>query len=452
MVRTYDEASAARRRRLAAIRTFITFHGLPIGLANKMLSYAEGDWQMTAGINIDRAVGQLPAAIRSQVLMRIHADLRQECLLFHGLPRECICLLFGALQPQLCLQGEPLIEPGQLLWELFMLRRGSLSIKRATADTIVRQATMAINNKWTKKQKGKDERGAQLTCAKKKRRGAESEALYARVLDKPGQYIGLVHPFRKPPRALFRVSAIKQCQLLRVTQSSLWKILSHFGPEVQERFCELLRDHYDATLAALRLPAYNPESEQQVHGDGAFRKSFTGSYAVEELIANRAGNSNHDNGGGAEAKGVSALQKQADIKEVQSGIGQLQSQLETCEARSAALQVTAASLPVLCELLLRTTETMKQRGNLPSLPSGLMDEAKSESQSGNATEGVGTALKPRPLMRQATLAKQRWQNASKMITLGKDTSTHYGGQQRQSTRSLWGGKNPPKQALQPAEV
>ena len=393
------------------------------------------------------------------------------------LAQECICLLFGALQQQLCLQGEPLIEPGQLLWELFMLRRGSLSIKRAQAETIVRQATMALNSKWNNKNKGADS-AKQHTCAKKQRRGAQSDALYARILDKPGQYTGLVHPFQKPPRAVFRVAAIKQCQLMRVTQSTVWKILSHFGPEIQERFCESLRDHYDATLAALRLPAYTPENEQE-HGDGAFRKSCSGSYAVEELIAIRAGNGNQDSGAGA--KGASTLQKQADVNELQSRIGDLQSQLETCQARTAALQETAATLPATCEMLQRVTETFMQRPGLPALPRGLMGEAESDSKGdehGDEAESMSTgnlptideqdekpaAPKSRALVRQATKA------ASKAMTFGKDTNVHnerksrgscssgHGGLQRQATRSLFGsrmsGNSPPKQAeaRQPTEA
>ena len=42
MVRTYDESSAARRRQLANIRLFMTFHDLPPALQTKMLLHAEG--------------------------------------------------------------------------------------------------------------------------------------------------------------------------------------------------------------------------------------------------------------------------------------------------------------------------------------------------------------------------------------------------------------------------
>ena len=389
MVRTYDEASAARRRRLASIRTFINFHALPPSLSNKMLSYAEGDWQMTAGINVDKTVGHLPAAIRSRILMNIHQDLRRECPLFHGLPRECICLLFGALQPQLCLQGEPLIEPGQLLWELFLLRRGSLSIKRGAAESIVGQAAMAIEKKRDKRQGS--EANATHTCATKRRRGgASADALYARVLDKAGHYIGLVHPSQKPPRAPFRVSAIKQCQLLRVTQSTLWQVLSHFGPDVQESFCESLRDHYDVTLAALKLPAYQPEGAAGEHGDGAFHKSFAGSYSVDEMIERRA-KGIKGAGGGAGGKGVSVLQKQADIAEAQSRVGDLHTQLENCETRSSALLASVAALPTLCEDLLRVQQALQKRGRLPPLPQSSVDS----SPTGEAGAGREPGAEPR---------------------------------------------------------
>ena len=60
-----------------------------------------------------------------------------------------------------------------------------------------------------------------------------------RVLDKPGQYVGLVHPFEAPPRSPFRVTAIKQCQLLRITQSKVWSVLSNFEARVQARFCRI---------------------------------------------------------------------------------------------------------------------------------------------------------------------------------------------------------------------
>ena len=325
MVRTYDEASAARRRRLASIRVFMTFHNLPRGMQAKMLSYAEGDWQMSAGINIEKTLGQLPSVLRSQILMRTHVDLRQECPLLHGLPRECVCLLIAQLQPQLCLQGEPLIEPGQLLWELFILRRGSLSIKRASADTLVQQATHAAEATWDKKghHQGTGRHGAEGNV-RRRRGGQQDSNLYYRILDKPGQYVGLVHPFEKPPRALFRVSAVKQCQLLRVTQSTLWNVLSHFGPEVQERFCEALRDHYDATLRALKLPsASETNANDDASGGGAFRKSFSGGFAVEEILEKRSKAKGKSSAARPRPGGMSMMQQQADIDEATSRIDEM---------------------------------------------------------------------------------------------------------------------------------
>ena len=241
MIRSYDERSSTRRRRFAEMRLFIDFHGLPPGMQDRMLQYAAGDWKMNGGLDTQETLGGLPYALRSAVLMRIFEGLRSECGLFRGLPSECVRLLISQIQPQLCLRSEAVIEPGQLLWELFFLRRGSLSIKRGNSEWLLHQATASA---WKTKQ-----------MTPKHRRGGALESLF-RVLDKPGQYVGLVHPFEAPPRSPFRVTAIKQCQLLRITQSKVWSVLSNFEARVQAKFCRDLSDHYNSILASLKLPAY----------------------------------------------------------------------------------------------------------------------------------------------------------------------------------------------------
>lgn len=442
MVRTYDEASAARRRRLASIRVFMTFHNLPTGLQQKMLSYAEGDWQMTAGITIEKALGPLPSVLRSQVLMRIHADLRMECPLLQGLPRECVCQLIGQLHPQLCLQGESLIEPGQLLWELFMLRRGSLSIKRAHADSLARQATVSAE-KWDKHKGAHAHLSHGRNAPSRARRGAQMDS-YFRMIDKPGQYVGLVHPFDKPPRALFRVSAVKQCQLLRVTQSILWQVLSHFGPEVQERFCEALRDHYDATLAALKLPAHDWKSTHgEETGGGAFHTSFGGGYAVEEILERRTRTEQPTARTGI--GGVSVMQKQADIDEATHRIEEMRGTLAECEARTASLLQGAASLPGMCEALLRVQHNLSKRSQLPKLASGLMDPPGNEEETVTVVKSTPSRQMAKPgLMRQPT---RMFGNVAGGT---KSAGAKPGGLARQGTRNLFSRPAQPR-SLSPSQ-
>ena len=71
-VRTYDESSAARRRRMANIRLFMAFHSIPAALQTKMLLHAEGDWLMTNGMDVAHTLRDLPAALRAQILIRMH--------------------------------------------------------------------------------------------------------------------------------------------------------------------------------------------------------------------------------------------------------------------------------------------------------------------------------------------------------------------------------------------
>ena len=492
MVRIYDDASAARRRRLAAIRSFMDFHSLPPSLQEKMIKYTEGDWQMTAGISAGKALAQLPAVLRSRVLMCIHRDLRLQCPLFDGLPRECVSLLFESLQPQLCLQGEPLIEPGQLLWELFLLRRGALSIRRAAGEARPRGAAGkdAQHGRGRQQQRQQQQRRARAgggaprdddgddddhwtanaavvaaaaaaggahghghglgalvhhqhrekrvsrddmdvdPLVPRRRRGAEALSAYIRVLDKPGQYVGLVHPFERPPRARFRVSAVKQCQLLRVTQSAVWRVLSHFPFEVQEHVCGALVEHYNATLATLQLPLHTPSARAgrgsaaeagNVMGGGAdeaggggasegvgtFDASALGSYAVEERIELVRGGAKGGAGTAADARRASlvgapsaskvsipALQRQADVDGISAQIVAMQTVLEECEGRVAALRDRAASLPELCETLLRVQAQLTQRPRLPQLPPGTFDGQSSSAAAPSADSGGGGGAPP----------------------------------------------------------
>ena len=156
-------------------------------------------------------------------------------------------------------------------------------------------------------------------------------------------------------------------QLLRITQSTLWQVLSHFGPDIQQRFVEALRDAHDTTITALKLPAYvsdherrqmkEAQEEEQEATGGAFRRSQAGCYAVEERIEHRhagaaaggagggerfggkgggkaAGPSGGDGGtrGGAAAgqktPHVTAMQKQGDIDQFAKSVRVTQSALE----------------------------------------------------------------------------------------------------------------------------
>ena len=89
MIRSYDERTSTRRRRIAEMRMFIQFHGLPPGMQDRMLQYAAGDWKMNGGLDTQETLG-LPYALRSAVLMRIFEGLRTECNLFRSLPSECV--------------------------------------------------------------------------------------------------------------------------------------------------------------------------------------------------------------------------------------------------------------------------------------------------------------------------------------------------------------------------
>lgn len=133
-------------------------------------------------------------------------------------------------------------------------------------------------------------------------------------------------------------------------------------------------------------------------------------------------------------------QKQADIAEAQSRMGDLQQQLAHCEAQSATLQEAAAELPTLCESLLRVQKALVKRGGLPALPPNLMVDqhydVEEEVAAAISTDAAEDAEKP-GAMSQATKGARKGETDGEASGMERKKSA-IGGLQRQATQSLFG--------------
>ena len=150
-------------------------------------------------------------------------------------------------------------------------------------------------------------------------------------------------------------------------------------------FASDLRDHYDATLTALKLPV-EARNSAVAEATGALNSSYQGGFAVEEILERRAkplrvlGIGADGSGPKKKGGGVSSLQKQADISEMSTKIKEMAKAIEACEQRAQALQVSANALPAACEMLMRVQRGLANKKVLPALPEGLMEPPKAEAE------------------------------------------------------------------------
>ena len=271
MINTYNKRHSELRDRLTTLHMFATFRRVPTNLQRKMFAYIDAYWNMTSGLDQSEVLHSLPPRLRGSVLSAIHGPLLKECPLLRACSVECAKTLLLKAQPQVTLQKEEVLIPGQLCAELFVLITGSLQItlpgEDGTADRYEaedqrrtgRGASMAPSGAparaFSSRAPSSAADAAEPRSSPEKLKG---DRLRFRVVEKPGQIFGLSEPFRQPTTYPFRVTALKTSQMIYISRADLADVLSVFPGADADAVCHVLRSDFAMCWETLKPRAGAP--------------------------------------------------------------------------------------------------------------------------------------------------------------------------------------------------
>ena len=265
MINTYNKRHSELRDQLTTLHTFATFRRVPAGLQRKMFAYVDAYWNMTAGLDNSSILNQLPPRLRTSVLLAMHGSLLNDCAILRNCSEACATTLLLKAKPQVILQKEDLLVPGQLCAELYILITGSLQITLPLAADDDR----ALEHGATDDADGRASAASftRSTGSKSTSAALKGNRLRFRPVEKPGQIVGLSEPFQQPTTYPFRVAALKSSQMIFITRQDLADVLSIFhGPDA-DAVCHVLRNDFLVCFETLK-PRGRPK-HGSVEAEGA---------------------------------------------------------------------------------------------------------------------------------------------------------------------------------------
>jgi len=274
------------------------------------------------------------------VLLAIHGGLLRECLMLRNCSEECAKTLLLKARPQVTLQKEDLLVPGQLCTDVYVLVTGSLQITLPTAEDAGDEQLAAAaadfppTGACTGKRLGSCPPGVSTADAKMASRTTDKlsrttgkgaaaassshlkgERLRFRVVEKPGQIVGLSEPFQQPSTYPFRVTALKTSQMVYLQRQDLANVLSVFHGADADNVCQVLRSDFLMCWETLK-----PRAGQE-------RNSLADSFMRS-----------------ADAAGIAAKQAR-ELGELREKLSDFSTRVDSCMQSLSTVQAQTAVLP-----------------------------------------------------------------------------------------------------------
>ena len=118
------------------INQFAICNELPAAMHQRLVAYADAHWSMRKGMDAEAVLRGFPRCARSDVMMLLYSDLLKAVPLFVGSPpgfiEDCAC----AFEPNIYLQGDYLMQKGEVGGEMMFIRLGSVIV--VDDDTVLR--------------------------------------------------------------------------------------------------------------------------------------------------------------------------------------------------------------------------------------------------------------------------------------------------------------------------
>ena len=132
-------AGAAKRDQIGNIVRFTTFRNVPKAAELKLLKYFDAHYTVSDGQDDVNVLMQMPYQLRVNCVNHIYRDTLLKAPLFSKCTEECAAQLLIQMRPQICLENDDAVVPGQVFDEVFFLMRGALRVSgdpRDSGDTL----------------------------------------------------------------------------------------------------------------------------------------------------------------------------------------------------------------------------------------------------------------------------------------------------------------------------
>jgi len=242
-------AGAVKRDAISNIVRFTNDRGIPKASEYKLLEYFDALYTVTDGQDDVQVLSQLPYQLRLEIVLDIYKDTLCQAPLFGKISEECGAHLAISMRPQVCLEGDAFVVPGMVFDELVFLMRGSLRVSGEQERDTDRGSgeTPAGGRKKSKleRQEGKTAR-----------RGTTAFTMIERL----GTSIGGMSLFGKPPRAPYRITANKKCNLCRIPCGAVMPVLNMFPTEKATVIAYLEGEHktlFEASMGGAKRRVSN---------------------------------------------------------------------------------------------------------------------------------------------------------------------------------------------------
>ena len=248
-------------------------------------------------------------------------------------------MLLLKAKPQVTLQKEDLLVPGQLCTDVYILITGSLQITLPSAEDIAGEelafSSTTADQFGLSRNLGSDRpqgpgadpkmtgrsTGSRITskgAAAASSSHLKGERLRFRVVEKPGHIVGLSEPFQQPVTYPFRVSALKTSQMIYLQQQDLANVLSVFHGADADHVCQILRSDFLMCWETLKPRAGQERSSMM----DSFTRSADASVAAKQALG-----------------------------ELREQLGKFDHQLAECVQSMSAVQQQTAVLPQMHQAL-----------------------------------------------------------------------------------------------------
>lgn len=131
LLQNFDRAGSRYRERMEAVAEFVNFFGIPAEFHQRIADHVDHLWQRHGGMDVSTAIGDLPDALRTEVLMHQHGAMIRELKVFYHCEEGFLRSIIMRLRPQVCLPGECIIEENDPATKMFLLRKGKLHVGTA---------------------------------------------------------------------------------------------------------------------------------------------------------------------------------------------------------------------------------------------------------------------------------------------------------------------------------
>mmetsp|Transcript_42657 Transcript_42657/g.109858 ORF Transcript_42657/g.109858 Transcript_42657/m.109858 type:complete len:993 (-) Transcript_42657:1305-4283(-) len=136
LLQNFDRAGARYREKMEAISEFVNFYNIPAEFHQRIADHVDHLWQRHGGMDVSAAVGDLPDALRTEVLMHLHGTMIRELQVFQECEEGFLRSVVMRLKPQVCLPGESIIEENDPATTMFLLRKGKLHVGSANRASV----------------------------------------------------------------------------------------------------------------------------------------------------------------------------------------------------------------------------------------------------------------------------------------------------------------------------